>query len=847
MFKLSFIILALMLTLNVLAIQSPHGKMLSTKCDVCHVTGGWTKIKDGSFNHNDTSFPLKGQHQTVSCKKCHVDLVFSNAKKECNACHTDVHQQTVGGDCQRCHTESSWIVPNISQLHEQSRFPLRDSHKKADCNQCHKSASTLRFDPMNSECVDCHLADYNSNPTHVSNNFSKECASCHTGKNWESSTFDHNTTTFPLTGSHIGVDCKKCHANGYSGTSTECVSCHLVDYNATIKPNHTLAKISTDCKTCHNVNDWSPAKFDHDVNTTFPLTGSHKSVDCIKCHANGYVNTPSTCVSCHKTNFDATINPNHVANKFSTDCQTCHNVTAWQPSTFNHNTTAFPLTGSHKGVDCIKCHANGYVNTPSTCVSCHKTNFDATTNPNHLANKFSTDCQTCHNVTAWQPSTFNHNTTAFPLTGSHTTVSCATCHTKGYKLGDTHTTCIGCHKTNFDATSNPVHTAANFKPEECESCHSTKSWIPTSFNHNTSTQFVLKGSHIGLSCNSCHAKGYKGIGVECISCHQTNYNNTINPNHVTAKFSTDCKTCHTETAWQPSTFNHNTSTSFPLTDSHIGVDCIKCHTNGYSNTSSECVSCHQTNYNNAINPNHAVNKFSTDCKTCHNVKAWQPSTFNHATTSFPLTGLHAGVDCVSCHTKGYKLGDTPTRCEDCHKTKAVATTNPNHTTANFLTSCETCHTTSGWLPSKYVHPTTFKLTGGHGGLTCNNCHLKGYTNTSTACVSCHLADYNATKSPAHAAAKFPQTCELCHTISGWIPAKDKNHDGQYFRIYSGRHKGKWSQCTECHNNASNYAVFSCIMCHEHSNKASVDADHKDEIKNGYVYSATSCMQCHSGV
>lgn len=145
MFKLSFITLALLLTINVLAIQSPHGKMLSTKCDVCHTTGGWTKIKTGSFNHDQTGFPLVGQHQTVNCKSCHVDLVFSNAKKDCNSCHKDVHQGTVGQDCKRCHTESSWIVPNIAQIHEQTRFPLRDNHKQVDCNQCHKSASLLRF------------------------------------------------------------------------------------------------------------------------------------------------------------------------------------------------------------------------------------------------------------------------------------------------------------------------------------------------------------------------------------------------------------------------------------------------------------------------------------------------------------------------------------------------------------------------------------------------------------------------------------------------------------------------------------------------------------------------------
>src|ERR1035437_3103453 len=148
MLKLPFIILALLLTINALAIQSPHGDKLGIKCDVCHVTDGWIKIKTTEFNHNKTSFPLIGQHKTVNCRSCHPTLKFSEAKTDCNACHKDVHQQTVGQDCNRCHTPTSWIVQNITQIHNQSRFPLRGFHAHMDCYQCHKSASLLRFEPM---------------------------------------------------------------------------------------------------------------------------------------------------------------------------------------------------------------------------------------------------------------------------------------------------------------------------------------------------------------------------------------------------------------------------------------------------------------------------------------------------------------------------------------------------------------------------------------------------------------------------------------------------------------------------------------------------------------------------
>jgi len=699
MFKLPSIILALLLSFNAFATKSPHGVKFGIKCDVCHNPEGWTfKTENNSFDHSLTSFPLAGQHKAVECRKCHVDLVFSNAKTTCVSCHKDLHQQTVGQDCERCHTPRSWVVTNITEIHRQSRFPLNGQHTQVDCYQCHKSASLLRFDPMGAECSDCHMSNYaaTTQPSHVASKFPKDCFLCHNEKGWQPAKFNHNTnTTFPLTGGHIGIDCNSCHSKGFAGTPTECVSCHLNNYNATTNPSHVTAKFSTDCKTCHATSNWQSTTFNHNTGTTFPLTGGHIGVACISCHSKGYTGTSTECVSCHLTNYNATKNPDHVAAKFPTDCKTCHTPIAWQPSTFNHSTsTTFPLTGAHIAVNCIDCHSKGYVGTSVECVSCHLTNYNATKNPAHATAKYSTDCKTCHSTVAWQPSTFNHNTsTAFPLTGLH----------------------------------------------------------------------------IGVSCISCHSAGYVGTPTTCVSCHLTNYNATTNPNHTTAKFPTDCKVCHTAAGWVPSTFNHNTSTAFPLTGGHIGVACISCHSKGYTGTSTLCESCHITNYNATTNPNHTTAKFPTDCKVCHTSTGWVPSTFNHTTnTTFPIVGAHIGVSCISCHSKGY-------------------------------------------------------------------------VGTSTDCFSCHAAKYNATTNPAHAGAKFPTTCLSCHTQNGWTPST-YNHDTQYFPINSGKHKGKWTLCSECHTSPTNYAVFNCLLCHEHSNKASVDSQHNG--RSGYVYNSTNCYSCH---
>ena len=843
MFKLSFIaVLALFIALNMFAQSSPHGDKLIIKCDVCHTSKNWTtiEIKKIDFNHDKTNFPLVGQHQTVSCKKCHTDLIFTSIKGKtaCNSCHLDVHQQTLGNDCGRCHTPITWTVRNITQIHNQSRFPLRGRHSQLDCILCHKSASLLRFDPMGSECVDCHTTDYyaTTNPSHVASKFPKNCSLCHNDNNWQSATFNHNNTAFPLTGGHVGLDCIQCHSKGYAGIPTTCLSCHLAKFNATTNPNHITAKFSTDCQTCHNVTAWSPSTFNHNTATTFPLTGAHIGVACVSCHTNGYGAIPTTCVSCHLANFNATTNPNHITAKFSTDCQTCHNVTVWSPSTFNHNTaTTFPLTGAHIGVACVNCHKNGYGAIPTTCVSCHQANFNATTNPNHITAKFSTDCQTCHNVTAWSPSTFNHNTaTTFPLTGAHIGVACVSCHKNGYAAIPT--TCVSCHLANYNATTNPNHITAKFSTD-CQTCHNVTVWSPSTFNHNTATTFPLTGAHIGVACVSCHTNGYATIPTTCVSCHLANFNATTNPNHITAKFSTDCQTCHNVTAWSPSTFNHSTATTFPLTGAHIGVACVSCHPTGYTAIPTTCVSCHLANYNGATNPNHATNNFSKDCQICHNVTAWQPSTFNHSTTTFPLTGAHIGVACVSCHTNGY-TGGTPATCVGCHLANYNSTTNPNHILAKFSTDCQTCHNVTAWSPTTFNHntATTFPLAGAHIGVACSSCHTTGYAGIPTTCVSCHLANYNATTNPNHITAKFPTTCETCHNATAWSPSTFNHNTATTFPL-TGSHIGV--ACVSCHPTGYTAIPTTCASCHLANYNATTNPNHVT------AKFPTTCETCHT--
>ena len=126
-----------------------------------------------------------------------------------------------------------------------------------------------------------------------------------------------------------------------------------------------------------------------------------------------------------------------------------------------------------------------------------------------------------------------------------------------------------CHLTNYQKTTNPNHVAAGF-PQDCQLCHTTTQWTGATFDHTTKTTFPLTGAHMPLTCNQCHVdRRLHGLSTPCASCHLPNYQKTTNPNHVTAGFPQDCALCHTTTQWTGATFNHTTTTTFPLTGAHM--------------------------------------------------------------------------------------------------------------------------------------------------------------------------------------------------------------------------------------------------------------------------------------
>ncbi len=561
--------------------------------------------------------------------------------------------------CQNCHTSVGWkpirAVPEFD--HNQTKYPLRGLHQGVACTQCHAKPV---FSNTGTNCADCH-ADIHRRQ------MGANCAQCHTVKGWNIvlQRVREHENRFPLIGGHAGLDCADCHKSEavgqFQGLSTQCYSCHQSTFQQTNAPNHVTAGFSKQCELCHSINTWLGASFDH-ASVGFPLTGGHANLQCDQCHKNGNFNlTTTACVSCHLTDYNNTNNPKHAAAGIPQQCEMCHTIAAWQPASFDHSKTAFPLTGAHTSVACSQCHLNGNYNlTTAACVSCHLKDYNGTTNPNHAAVNFPQQCDVCHSTSAWNPATFNHNNTSFPLTGAHTSVQCATCH-KNNNYTSLPTNCYGCHSADYTGTNNPNHVTAGF-PTQCEICHTTTNWTSATFNH-ASTGWALTGAHTGLQCSQCHTGGnYSLTNTACVACHLADYTGTNNPNHAQAGFPQQCDVCHSTTAWSPATFNHN-NTPFPLTGAHTSVPCASCHVNNnYTTVPTDCYSCHKADYTGTTNPNHLAAGFPTTCATCHSTTSWAGAVFNH--TWFDMNHGGANGVCATCHTNSNDY--SVFQCTNCH-------------------------------------------------------------------------------------------------------------------------------------------------------------------------------------
>jgi len=484
-------------------------------------------------------------------------------------------------------------------------------------------------------------------------------------------------------------NCTKCHVLGKQINNSKCLDCHdeIREMINSGRGYHSSVNVKgKNCWSCHSehhgrnfkIINFNKDKFDH-KKALFELTGKHSKTQCINCHQqkytrytasksrnNSYLGLDMKCISCHEDFHQSTL---------SNECNNCHNTDAFKPAPrFNHNNSLFKLTGSHINVECVKCHNRvkkegkdyqkfkGIVFT--SCINCHK--------DIHLG-KFGNDCKSCHETSSFKKinqQAVDHNKTNFPLIGKHRSVTCQACHKNDLTSKPKYKKCLDCHPDYHNGDFQ-----VNGEIKDCKDCHDENGFRPSFFTiekHNK-TSYELAGSHLAVSCQSCHFNKdkwhFKNIGKNCNECHQNVHGDELKaqvmPNN-------DCSVCHQTSSWYNIQFDHN-RTTFKLSGKHMSVKCGKCHHNNdngksvykFASSKPECYNCHKDIH---------LGQFKdTTCEKCHGFSSWKPETFDHNKTSFPLEGAHSKLVCEACHKKTeinsnvfikYKLVNF--KCATCH-------------------------------------------------------------------------------------------------------------------------------------------------------------------------------------
>lgn len=436
-------------------------EVTSKKCFNCHSEHHGRNFRivnfnPKTFNHNKTSYPLKGKHATIDCFDCHknqfitddkikkVKGTFLGLSNACKTCHEDYHQGTLSPECKNCHNEDKFKpAPNFD--HSKSKYALTGAHTRVECIKCHymenrNGKKFQRFkDIAFSTCESCHKDIHTGK-------LGKNCVSCHESESWHiiknSKEFDHSKTKYPLLGKHLYLKCDECHKgekeNRLRPKYAKCIDCHSDYHKGEFMDDGKLV----DCKTCHVVEgaDISIYTIEQHNKSKFALKGSHLAVPCQGCHEIGDRKNEKRkdkwkfriegehCNQCHKN-----IHGDSITKKIkaSDNCEYCHVVDNWKTvNTFNHDATDYKLLGKHIKVLCKDCHKETtpeykiYFVTTSECLTCHKDIHMGQFADNGNNNK----CESCHNFDSWRPVLFNHEKTKFPLEGGHKNVVCIQCH-----------------------------------------------------------------------------------------------------------------------------------------------------------------------------------------------------------------------------------------------------------------------------------------------------------------------------------------------------------------------------------------------------------------------------------
>lgn len=536
--------------------------------------------------------------------------------------------------------------------------------------------------------------------------------------------------------------------------------------------------------------------------------------DCKQCHIRFDRNAQDRlCMACHeKVGQDVRDKTGLHGRQKPQACRSCHTdhkgraakIAEFDKQRFDHAVTDFALRGKHIKAECTACHepTRKYREAPLECNACHRKD-------DVHKGSLGTKCADCHTEANWKEAKFDHGKTRFALTGKHIDTACADCHKdKNYK--ETPRACVACHKRADDTKGHKGQFG-----DKCESCHGTKSWKGSSFNHDTETKYALRGKHRSAECTDCHTGPlYKTkLASDCFSCHK------VDDKHK-GSLGKECGSCHTELGWkQKSKFDH-AKTSFPLLGKHIEAECKACHQSAmFKEAPKECVGCHKKDDKHEAT-------LGTQCGDCHTEKNWKTTTgrFDHDRTQFKLRNAHAlpAVKCSACHQSLSSFRKTPLDCYSCHK-------KDDKHEGQQGTKCEQCHTDKSWKVANFDHARTrFPLTGKHLVATCKSCHTTPrYKDAKSDCYSCHR------KEDKHQL-RLGVQCESCHSTRDWVSWTFDHNQRSAYKLDGAHAK---VACEACHTQPAPRGKHiaslgaSCISCHR-----------RDDPHDGNF--GMRCEQCH---
>ena len=382
-------------------------------------------------------------------------------------------------------------------------------------------------------------------------------------------------------------------------------------------------------------------------------------------------------------------------------------------------------------------------------------------------------------------------------------------------------------------------------------------------------------------CFQCHERGAGVADARCLACHtEIGWLRARSRGLHGSAQSTPCAKCHPDHAgrafqlvrWDegaPERFDHGRA-GFALEGRHGKLRCAECHQPRFQKSGGAalirkrdraaswlgleraCASCHADPHRGQL---------GAACTDCHGQQAWKPAGgFDHAKTAYPLTGLHAKVECAKCHQSPRLELATDAQgkpvprwkplshadCLSCHRDPHAS---------RFPGACAKCHTTQGFRvfdAKNFDHERTrYPLRGRHATVACAKCHdpklAGGPKPAFDRCDRCHR--------DAHAGlatlAGRPADCVACHTVQAWKPStySVSAHQASAYPL-EGRHA--LVPCAKCHPQGADSlaarpgnarvqlrpARARCLDCHTDPHRGRFEA-------GGARAKAAGCRTCHT--